>query len=89
MKAWITKYALSKGVIVIECDDPAGTNFPGMVSGARSGIYTHFHGEGREWHRTGEEATKRAEEMRAAKIASLRKQIAKLEALTFDSRNAA
>jgi hypothetical protein len=42
-----------------------------------------YHGEGIEWHRTEAEAIARAEEMRIAKIASLKKQIAKLEKMKF------
>ena len=38
---------------------------------------------GKDWHRTPESALARAEEMRKAKIASLKKSIAKLEAMTF------
>ena len=41
------------------------------------------HGEGKDWHRTKESAVKRAENMRAAKIASMRKSIAKLEKMTW------
>jgi hypothetical protein len=44
----------------------------------------YFHGEGRNWHRTPEGAKAKAEAMRKAKIASLKKQLAKLESLSFD-----
>ena len=43
-----------------------------------------YHGEGKEWCRTKEEAIKRAEEMRKKKICSLKKQIEKLNSLRFE-----
>lgn len=41
------------------------------------------YARGKDWHRTPEAAIARAEEMKAAKIASLRKQIDRLEKLEF------
>jgi hypothetical protein len=82
MKVWITKYALTMGIserVARICSDIN----PDMIS---CGGLDLFHGEGREWHRTKEAATARAEEMRKAKIASLKKQIARLEKLTFQDR---
>lgn len=43
----------------------------------------YYHGEGDEWHLTKEAAIKKAEEMRAEKIESLKNQIAKLEKRKF------
>ena len=43
-----------------------------------------YHGEGKEWHRTKEAALVRAEKMRQKKIASLKKQIEKLERMKFE-----
>jgi hypothetical protein len=79
--AWITKYALTEGIIeqhVEHCSDISD----GMVSilGKRCFCY---HGEGKDWHRTRDGAVKRAEKMRLAKIALLRAQIEKLEGLRF------
>jgi hypothetical protein len=39
--------------------------------------------QGKDWHTTKEAAVARANEMRAKKIDSLRKQIMKLEGMTF------
>jgi hypothetical protein len=86
--AWITKYALTKGIIqaeVEECGNALG-EFGGMIflykkSGESWPQY--FHGEGKEWHRTHEAALKKADEMRQAKIKSLQKQIAKLQGVEF------
>jgi hypothetical protein len=79
-KFWVSKYAMTKGVFPVN----------GEVSQTSSSMlvvremYTYYlHGEGKEWHRTRESAVARAEEMRIAKIASLKKQIARIEKLTF------
>jgi predicted ATP-grasp superfamily ATP-dependent carboligase len=76
MKVWITKYALSEGIEehdVTDCGE-------GMMLTANR----YFHGEGRDWHRTRESAVTKAEKMRKSKIASLRKQIERLEKLAFE-----
>ena len=77
---WSTQYALSNGVEkfgATECDR-------GMVKVINEQGYPFYlHREGVNWHRTEESAMKRAEEMRAKKIASLKNQIKKLEAMTF------
>jgi len=76
MKIWISQYALSEGVIETEGE----TREISMVL-LNSGRYVY--GEGRNWHRTREDAVARAEEMRKKKISSLRKQLERLEALCF------
>lgn len=80
MKVWITKYALTDGIIEMECVQfgdisvrEVGNPFP-----------TYYHGEGGEWHRTKESAIKQAEAMRQKKIESLKKQIKKLEGTRFE-----
>lgn len=78
---WITKFALTRGVYSIEAKDPAKSIFPDTLP---VGGLENIHGEGRDWHRTRESAVARAEEMRVAKIASLSKQIARFEKLSFD-----
>lgn len=77
IKAWVTKYALTEGIQEVEgevCHNVSS----GMLSWGKYGT-----AHGRDWHRTREEAVKRAEEMRVAKIASLKRSIAKLEAIKF------
>jgi hypothetical protein len=74
--AWVTKYALTKGIY----------KALGSVNVRTGNLYfygrTHgYHVYKNIWHRTEAEAMARAEEMRTAKIASLKKQIAKLEQL--------
>ena len=76
--AWVTKYALTCGIKQMEVEDWHDAR-PGMVLNTKT--ITTYHVP--DWHRTEAEAKARAEEMRAAKIASLRKQIAKLEAMEF------
>lgn len=80
MKVWITKYALSKGIK--EKEVKQSDSFPETVYG--KDLYESYHGEGKEWHRTKESALARAEELRKKKIASLCKQIEKLEKLRFE-----
>jgi hypothetical protein len=73
--AWVTKYALTVGVKKVKGEVCHGGNSE-MLSYDR---YSHAHGK--DWHRTSEAARIDAERRRTAKIASLKKQIAKLEAL--------
>lgn len=82
MKVWITKYALTQGIIEKKARE-CGEGFDGMVK-TEEKYPAYFHGEGKEWHRTKESAIKRAEEMRQKKIESLKKQIKKLEVMTFE-----
>lgn len=80
MKVWVTKYALTEGIVTYDAEDAVG----GMIAIRTAGhMSQYFHGEGREWHRSLDGAISRAEEMRIAKIASLKKSLAKLEKLTF------
>lgn len=82
-KVFITKYALTQGIIEKEteitiCKSPIGEpiecacveEWPGYTIG-KEAFYTL------------EEAIKKAEEMRKKKIASLKKQIEKLEKMEF------
>jgi hypothetical protein len=76
-KVWLSKSALTDGVT--EC----------VVTGAFEGrirtdnYYWRPLTAGKDVHATRAEAVAAAEEMRKRRIESLRKQIAKLEALTF------
>jgi hypothetical protein len=77
--AWITKYALTEGIYSVDVEDCFNISEK-MVTGLnrRDGCYHKPH-----WHRTRKEAVVQAEKMRAAKIRSLRKSIAKMERLDF------
>lgn len=72
-KVWITKYALTSGIIEKEAEIKGGIAIV-------STLETYY---GKEWHRTEEDAKKRAEEMRLKKIESLKKQIERLEKIQF------
>lgn len=85
MKVYVTKYALTTGIQELEAET---TSVEGMICipADRSKGWTLkqlFHGQGREWHTDREAAIARADEMRKAKIASVKRQLAKLEAMTF------
>jgi len=83
MKVWITKYALTNGIIEVDGD----------ISTCSTKLFTYRHGagtfmqsaygEGKEWHRTREEAVVRAEEMRITKLKSLDKSIKKISSIKF------
>ena len=81
IKAWVTKYALTEGISLVDGEVCHGIS-SGMLSYGRYGT-----AHGKDWHRTPEAAIARAEEMRKKKIASLRKSIAKMEALAFKAPN--
>ena len=84
IKAWITKYALTEGIEVVDaevCGDG------GMITYGNIG-YGSQYAHGKDWHRTPEAAIARAEGMRKAKIASLKKSLAKIEAMAFTAPNA-
>lgn len=75
---WVTKYALedalAEAAVLFQVSDGSI-----RVQWADSALKI----DAGDWHPTREAALSRAEEMRAAKIASLKRQIKRLEALTF------
>lgn len=78
---WITKYALTDGVEKVQAEH--SPSYPGMVT-VRSGIYPQsFHGM--DWHRTEADALARAEQMRLKRVAALKKQLARLQKLSFSA----
>ena len=80
MKVWITKYALTEGIIEMNCK---ATHDPKMIAGKWNGYYPTYvftpH-----WHASKADANARAEQMRRDKLISLEKQIARLKALRFE-----
>mgnify|MGYP000983773435 CR=1 FL=1 len=80
MEIFITKYALTKGIFRAEGSVAAGV---AVYKQSNKWYDQYAHGEGKDWTRTGLAAIQRAHQMRVAKIASLKKQIAKLEAMDF------
>lgn len=84
MKFWITKYALTSGIMEVEAEDPANAQFPEMVTVPPQGdvgFTQHFHGK--DWHRSREDAVKRAGIMRDKKVHNLHRRITKLEQTRF------
>jgi hypothetical protein len=91
MKVWITKYALTKGVIETEGEtplNPATHQYTddmvaiksGAIKSGEHGYVTFYHGEGRDWHRDEPRAVYRAFLMAQKKLQSLRRQILEMEA---------
>jgi len=78
MQVWITKYALTIGIMERDVDPPED----GTIAVRDPGVFTKYYHHG-EWFETPSEARDRAEEMRNRKIASVKKQLAKLEAMKF------
>jgi hypothetical protein len=78
MKVFITKYALSTGIIEKDAD-PCKT-CPDMIEVRDS---FHWYAHKGEWFLTREDAIKDANSRRAKKITSVKKQLAKLESMTF------
>lgn len=79
-KVFITKYALTEGIKEIETD--IRRNEVRNYEYVSYGNYSFFY-IGEDAFTDKSEALKKAEEMRIRKIASLRKQIEKLEKLSF------
>jgi tRNA G10 N-methylase Trm11 len=77
MKLWISKYALTTGIFEIEARE---THSPDMIADKNNTISV-YHGEGKEWHKTKEDAIQMAEIMRQKKIKSLERQLEKIKTL--------
>ena len=73
---WITKYALTSGLEEVELINRDETWATVRQATGLNGMLSLCRGE---WKATKEEALARAEEMRKNRLASLRKQIVKLE----------
>ena len=79
---WITKYALTTGIQVQEAE----VFTTGMICVRPEhphSLPVYYHGESKDWHRTEDAAKAAAEKMRVKKIAALKKQIEKLQDMTF------
>lgn len=84
MKVYITKYALTQGIIEIDIEKIRNFSIiedKDMLC-FNDGHPVYFH-KG-EWCRSKEEAIQDAEKKREKKVASLRKQLEKLENLKFE-----
>ena len=79
MKIWITKYALSGGISEHEAEIRGSSAYPGKPFASYVGFTI-----GTDAHVTKEAAVAAAEKMRVKKIASVKKQLVKLENLRFN-----
>ncbi len=80
MKVWITKYALTQGVKVVEV---RGYGDPATMISLSDGPFTIYYHKP-DWHTTREEAIARVAVMVEKKIKSLRKQLKKLETFQIE-----
>lgn len=79
---FITKHALTDGIVKLWIPvEPTEDGYLSYIQNEPRWQH-HFYAK-KDWHRTHEEAASRAEKMRAAKIASAKKQIDRLEKLSF------
>lgn len=78
---WVTKYALTRGIAECEVLAAPDWSYVVWVRWPSDGLSTSTTTT--ERHPTREAALARANEMKAAKIASLRRQIERLESLEF------
>ncbi len=76
LDVFVTKYALTKGIEITHVKD-CGDGYAKAVGNCFSWLSKT------EWHTDYSSARVRAEQMREKKIASLRKELSKLEALQF------
>ena len=81
MKVWITKYALTKGII--EADGELTSSESVSILNRGLSLPTHWLYKG-DWHSDKQSAIKKAEEMCQKKIESLKRQIKKLEEMRFE-----
>lgn len=77
---WISKYALSSGIFELKDAEITGSGYLSKMEQFPS--HYHFYSP-KDFHSTREMAVARAREMRTKKVSSLKKQIAKLEKMTF------
>lgn len=83
MKAYITRYALTQGILEVEADElPPYRRRAAEIMFQLPGYYLQYC-RVPDWHRTKEEAVAHAEKMRIKTIASLKTKLAKLEQLSF------
>jgi hypothetical protein len=78
---YLTKYALSAGIKAVLCESPSSDGY------CRPADYYSYFKLGRDIFETLAEAQADAEARRIKKIASLKKQIAKLEKMTLEVKS--
>lgn len=79
---YVTKYALTRGILVYESSIEDLVDRDGsVIVRDPDGINKRAYYRGNDWHISPDAAMARAEEMRTAKIDSLRKQLSRMQAL--------
>jgi hypothetical protein len=86
MKFFITKYALTKGILEMTGEVVREKSVDELGRMGRSvvecvGQFSHRYYHGDDWHQTREEALVRVEKMRLQKIAAMEKKLEKLRNL--------
>lgn len=80
---WISKYALTQGVYPVEASEIHKSETMAVVPPVGDlGLTQYFHGK--HWHLTQANANAEAQRMRTRKVASLKKQLERLQALRFN-----
>lgn len=79
MKVWITKYALTKGILEMEGEE---TISPSMICITNTQPPDYYNGK--DWHFSKKKAIERANEMALNKINTLQQQIEKIKSLKFE-----
>jgi len=81
MKAYVTKYALTTGILVV--DGEVSTTSSDMLIYKYGSDYPQYaHKQGKDWHTTVESAVAQSMKLREKKLRSLRKSLADIEAIT-------
>jgi hypothetical protein len=81
VQIWVTKHALTTGIEVKEVEKSSSTDYDIWREWREDGFHRYYHRP--DFQFTAEDAARQATQMKDKKIASLRKQIAKLEKLHF------
>jgi hypothetical protein len=81
MKVYVTKYALTQGILEKEVELPLSNSDTMVVERVPGQLSQFFHKP--FWYVTREEAVTHAEQLRVRKIASLLKSIEKVQKLAF------
>ncbi len=79
MKAYITKYALTSGIL--EKDVEICEGFPKMVRVLKNSYSENYHKP--FWYESREEAVEHAEKIRVKKLLSIEKEVKKIKGLKF------
>lgn len=83
MKVWISVYALMQGIEEKDVEICSSISEDTVIENGIDCI-RFYHGKGREWHLTKEDAIRKADELRNKKIDLLKRQIKKLQNMKFE-----